>query len=56
MKDRQIISQPRTDKRRYWFKDQEVTKDFASTLEGLGQKIHTEREDDWFWNTWKDRA
>lgn len=58
MKDRyEIASQKRTNKRRYWFKDQEITPEFAKELQAMGvNKIHSQRDDDWFWDTWKERA
>ena len=58
MKDRfHIFHQPQTRTRRYWFKDQEVTPEFAKELQAIGVKnIHSQRDDDWFWDTWKERS
>jgi hypothetical protein len=58
MKNRQIIRTKPTNVKRYFVRGIEVSLSFVNAYEWAGGKetITTAREDDWFWDMWKERA
>jgi hypothetical protein len=56
MKNRQIIKQSHTNVNRYFIRGIEVSLSFVTAYNQAGgkEKIVTAREDDWFWDMFKE--
>lgn len=39
-------------KKRYFYKDREVTKPQARAIKSLGGEVVTDRNDEWVWRNW----